>query len=133
MSEECKSVSFLTGAGVSVNAGIPDFRSKGGMYDTLQPDLLTASEKDRELMKEEPTHVVDKELFLRNQLPYLEMRRAMILDNKLKPTVAHFFAKVLHDKKKLRSIFTQNIDGLDYMTGVPENNIISVHGVGRVI
>lgn len=34
-SPECKSVAFLTGAGVSVSAGIPDFRSPGGMYDTL--------------------------------------------------------------------------------------------------
>jgi hypothetical protein len=37
-----KSVSMLTGAGVSVASGIPDFRSPGGMYDTLRPELLTA-------------------------------------------------------------------------------------------
>ena len=91
LSNKCVSVSFLTGAGVSVNAGIPDFRSKGGMYDTLQPDLLTASTEDKEAMKADPTHVVSKDLFTRNQLPYLEMRRPLILDNKLKPTVSHFF------------------------------------------
>ena len=51
LSDECVSVSFLTGAGVSVNAGIPDFRSKGGMYDTLQPDLLTASAEDKAAMR----------------------------------------------------------------------------------
>ena len=66
MSDECKNVSFLTGAGVSVNAGIPDFRSKGGMYDTLKPELLTASEDDRLCMKADPKHVVSFDLFSRN-------------------------------------------------------------------
>jgi NAD-dependent SIR2 family protein deacetylase len=43
-----KKVIVLTGAGVSVASGIPDFRSKGGMYDTLKPHLLTATPSQRE-------------------------------------------------------------------------------------
>ena len=43
-----KKVVVLTGAGVSVASGIPDFRSKGGLYDTLKPDLLTATPSQRE-------------------------------------------------------------------------------------
>ena len=43
-----KKVIVLTGAGVSVSSGIPDFRSKGGLYDTLKPDLLTATPSQRE-------------------------------------------------------------------------------------
>ena len=61
------------------------------------------------------------------------MRRPLILDNVLKPTVSHYFAKIIHDKGKLKSIFTQNIDGIDYMTGVPHDDIISVHGALKVI
>jgi NAD-dependent SIR2 family protein deacetylase len=37
-SDACRRVVVLTGAGVSVAAGIPDFRSPGGMYETLRPE-----------------------------------------------------------------------------------------------
>ena len=47
LSHECRSIFVLTGAGVSVASGIPDFRSPGGMYDTLQPRLLTYESKPR--------------------------------------------------------------------------------------
>ena len=61
------------------------------------------------------------------------MRRPLILENKLKPTVTHFFQRILHDKGKLRSIFTQNIDGIDYLCGIPDCNILPVHGALKVI
>ena len=67
----CESVAFLTGAGVSVAAGIPDFRSPGGLYDTLRPELLTASPQEQSFMAREPTAVVSWDLFRQNQLPYL--------------------------------------------------------------
>lgn len=45
----------------------------GGMYDTLRPELITATEKQRELMRRDPTYVVEKDMFLANQFPYLEV------------------------------------------------------------
>ena len=72
-SDACKNVAFLTGAGVSVAAGIPDFRSAGGMYDTLRPELLTATPAQRQMMENEPTAVVSWDLFKSNQFPYLEV------------------------------------------------------------
>ena len=57
----------------------------------------------------------------------------MIIENCLKPTVSHFFARVLHDKGKLKSIFTQNIDGIDYLTGIPDKSILPVHGALKLI
>ena len=78
-SEACSSVCILTGAGVSVASGIPDFRSPGGMYDTLKPELLTATDQERAEMRANPTHVVSWQLFRDNQLPYLELRRPFML------------------------------------------------------
>ena len=78
-SDACQRVVVLTGAGVSCAAGIPDFRSPGGMYDTLRPELITASPQERAAMARDPTAVVLKDLFLKNQFPYHEVRRPFIL------------------------------------------------------
>eukprot|EP00759_Apiculatamorpha_spiralis_P016114 PhF_6_TR22501/c0_g1_i3/m.31904 len=124
-------IAFLTGAGVSVGAGIPDFRSPGGMYDTLQPQLLTASDEDRSHMKRDPTYVVSNSLFSHNQFPYLELRKPFILgiaDRKWKATAAHFFMQVCEEKGLLVRVYTQNIDGLDYQTDIPPAKLESVHG-----
>eukprot|EP00960_Hanusia_phi_P059728 764271-Hanusia_phi.AAC.5 len=135
-------VCALIGAGLSVSSGIPDFRSPGGMYDTLKPELLTASEAERRAMRADPTAVVSWEIFSRNQLPYLELRRPFMLGvlekedkskSAYKPTLGHFFFRVCHDKGLLGRLYTQNIDGLDYKTGIPNDKIVSVHGtLGRV-
>jgi len=135
-SGNCRNIVFLTGAGASVGAGIPDFRSPGGMYDTLRPELLTATEEQRKDMKHDPTYVVNKRLFVANQLCYLELRRPFILgiaERKWKATIAHWFIDLCNKKGLLRRLFTQNIDGLDFQTNVPENKIVGVHGtMGQV-
>ena len=151
LSEECKSICVLTGAGVSVASGIPDFRSPGGMYSTLNPDLLTASPYQRNLMKSDPTYVVTWDIFQNNQFPYMEVRKPFILgthDHKWKATITHRFFELLHvktmkttandndsddttcsNKSKLTRIYTQNIDGLQQQCkDIPKDRIINVHG-----
>lgn len=130
-SGRCKSIFFLTGAGVSTGAGIPDFRSPGGMYDSLRPELLTATEAQRKKMSRDPVHVVTKEMFLQNQFPYMEVRRPFILGTQKqewKATVSHWFMKFVEEEQLLDRVFTQNIDGLDYQTGISRDRVTNVHG-----
>ena len=123
-------VVFLTGAGCSTACGIPDFRSLGGMHDTLKPELLTASLKEQNAMRREPTQVVSWNLFRQNPLPYLELRRSFILDQGLyKPSLAHTFMGLCDDECILLRTYTHNIDGLEFQ--VPKLSalrIIPVHG-----
>ena len=141
LSPECKSIGMLTGAGVSVASGIPDFRSLGGMYDTLKPELITCnSEYERNLLKMDPTYVVSWDIFQTNPFPYLEVRRPFILgtrNHQWKATIAHQFAELLHtqtkqdnnNNNKLTRIYTQNIDGLDRQCdGLPDDKMVNVHG-----
>eukprot|EP00977_Amphora_coffeiformis_P013278 scaffold3421_cov181-Amphora_coffeaeformis.AAC.18 len=133
LSDDCKSIAILTGAGVSVASGIPDFRSPGGMYDTLRPELITCSDKERRLMSLDPTYVVSWDIFSQNAFPYLEVRRPFILgtaEQKWKATLAHQFTELLHAKTdKLTRVYTQNIDGLDgQCTDLPSEKIVPVHG-----
>jgi NAD-dependent deacetylase sirtuin 2 len=110
-----KNVAFLCGAGVSTSSGIPDFRSAGGLYDTLRPELLTASPSQRQALMDDPTMVVNYALFKENQLPYLEVRRPFILgaiEQRWKATLTHFFMQVVHDKKILKRVYTQNIGNI---------------------
>src|SRR5210317_2051160 len=76
----CQSICVLAGAGMSVSSGIPDFRSAGvGLYDTIRPELLTASELEQAIIEDDPTLALDKGMFLRNPLPMLELKRDFIL------------------------------------------------------
>jgi len=113
------------------------------MYDTLRPELLTATEAQRADMARDPVEVVTWDLFKENQLPYLEVRRPFMLGvlgdqntggEVYRPTLAHFVMRVAHDKRLLRRVYTQNIDGLDFKTGIPHHLLVPVHGsLGRVV
>lgn len=124
-------IGVLTGAGISTASGIPDFRSQGGLYSSLRPELLTASTQEKDYLRREPTGVVDIRLFSRNQFPYLEVRRPFILgtgENLWKPTAAHAFIAMLHRKSLLRRHYDQNIDGLSHQLGIPKPLVVNVHG-----
>ena len=75
--------------------------------------------------------MVSFDLFRKTSLPYLEVRRPFILgtaEKRWRATLSHFFIQLLHDKNLLTRLYTQNIDGLDYQTDLPQSKIIPVHG-----
>jgi hypothetical protein len=104
-----KKIVVLTGAGVSVAAGIPDFRTPGtGLYDNLEKYNLP-----------HPTAVFDIGFYKRNPSPFV-MLASEIWPGRHLPTLTHAFLKVLDDKGLLLRNYTQNIDGLEVIAGVKE-------------
>eukprot|EP00736_Rhodelphis_marinus_P004972 Rmarinus@m.16498 len=115
-----QNVIVLTGAGISVAAGIPDFRSPGtGLYDNLQKYNLP-----------EPMSVFDIEYYRKNPEPFCKLAKELLPKN-LRPTPVHFFIRLLHEKGFLMRHVTQNIDGLDAAAGVPSFKTIEAHGSFR--
>ncbi|GKY93614.1 hypothetical protein MPSEU_000328800 [Mayamaea pseudoterrestris] len=134
LSDKCRRILILAGAGMSVASGIPDFRSSDGLYATMNPDLVTASLEHRRKMRVDPSSALDHHFFIENPLPCLELTRDFIIgtrEQKWKSTLAHRFVELLHRKlgDKLVRLYTQNIDGLeDQCVHLPRDKVIAVHG-----
>ncbi len=111
-----KNVVVMTGAGISVSAGIPDFRSERGLYARLGEYDLPYPQAIFELGyfrdKPEAFYKLAKDLY-----PGLYA-----------PTPTHYFIKLLHDRGMLRRCFTQNIDSLECATGLPKDKVVAAHG-----
>ena len=113
----CKNVIVMAGAGISVSAGIPDFRTPGsGLYDNLQKYQLPS-----------PTAVFDIEFFRENPSPFYMLARELF-PGQYRPTVTHHFIKLLHDKGLLLRCFSQNIDSLETEAGLPHEKLVAAHG-----
>jgi NAD-dependent deacetylase len=105
---------FFSGAGVSTESGIPDFRSSHGLYSqkfrrTLDPEQIIS----HTFLEEDPATFFD---FYRSKLIYPDA----------KPNAAHLAAAALEKQGKLEGVVTQNIDGLDEMAGT--TRVAELHG-----
>ncbi|RLF19805.1 MAG: NAD-dependent protein deacylase [Thermoprotei archaeon] len=99
----------LTGAGISTESGIPDFRGPQGLWKRVDPKIGTI-----EFFMEHPDE------FWRFQLDRLkEMMKA-------KPNRAHYALAELEKMGKLSAVITQNVDGLHLKAG--SKNVIEIHG-----
>jgi NAD-dependent deacetylase len=102
----------FTGAGISTESGIPDFRSPGGFWSNNQPiyfqDFLAWEEMRREAW--------------RRKLAFEESFKAA------QPNRGHRAIAHLVKQGKVTGIITQNIDGLHQRSGVPEEKVIELHG-----
>lgn len=122
-----KNVVVMTGAGMSTAAGIPDFRSPDkGLYTTLKKSY---PELNR------PEDIFDLSYYKETPEPFCKLCRELDLcgvgNANYKPTKAHYLSLLLAKKKILRRTYTQNIDGLDLVTGLPQELLVEAHGGGR--
>ena len=99
-----KHVIVMTGAGISTNAGIPDFRSESfGLYNRLQKYNLP-----------HPTAVFTLDYFRHDPRPFYDIAKELYpVLSSAKPTTAHYFIKLLDQKGVLLRHYTQNIDCLE--------------------
>ena len=114
---KCRNVIVMAGAGISVSAGIPDFRTPGtGLYDNLAKYDLP-----------DPTAVFNIEFFKNNPAPFYQLAKELF-PGQYQPTPTHNFIRLLHEHGLLRRCFTQNIDSLEAEAGVPKDKIVAAHG-----
>jgi len=112
MIAECKRGVVFTGAGISTESGIPDFRSPGGIWTKYQPinfqDFIASEEMRRESWRR-------------------KFATSEIMDQ-AKPNKGHLAIAKLVQMGKVASVITQNIDGLHQLSGVPDEHVIELHG-----
>src|SRR5579864_1859548 len=107
-----KRIVAFTGAGISTESGIPDFRSPGGIWTKYQPiyfdDFMASEEMRREAWRRK---FATEETVL-----------------KAEPNAGHRALARLVELGRMSAIITQNIDGLHQRSGVPEAKVIELHG-----
>ncbi len=111
-----KHIFFFTGAGISTSSGIPDFRSKNGLYNMVR-DL------NRDI--ENPELVFDISYFKKDPSLFYEVS-SLILNYDVVPTLSHRFIAHIEQLGKLSLLVTQNIDMLHTKAG--NKNVFECHG-----
>ncbi|KAL1472774.1 hypothetical protein MTO96_039117, partial [Rhipicephalus appendiculatus] len=95
-SGKCKNIIAMIGAGISTAAGIPDFRSpNSGIYSKLGKFNLPS-----------PEAIFEIGYFRRNPAPFFALAR-QLFPKDLKPTLSHYFLRLLHQKGLLLRLYTQ--------------------------
>lgn len=103
---------FFGGAGVSTESGIPDFRSVDGLYS--------------QSYQYPPETILSHSFFLKQTKEFYKFYREKMICLTAKPNITHNKLSILEQKKKLKAIITQNIDGLHQMSGSKE--VLELHG-----
>ena len=106
---------FFGGAGVSTESGIPDFRSKDGLYN--------------QKYKFPPEYMLSHDCFVDRTEDFFEFYRDKILAYEAKPNAAHRFLAQLEQAGRLGAVVTQNIDGLHDDAG--SKKVYELHGSVR--
>ena len=113
--DRAKKLVFFGGAGVSTESGIPDFRSKDGLYN--------------QKYKFPPEYMLSHDCFMERTADFYEFYRDKILAYDAKPNAAHLFLSRLEQAGRLSAVVTQNIDGLHQDAG--SKKVFELHGSVR--
>jgi NAD-dependent protein deacetylase/lipoamidase len=112
-----RAIVFFTGAGISTESGVPDFRSPGGVWTKYQPVLFQdflASESAR--------------------IQHWQLKKATYeLFKTVKPNIAHYAICQFEQRGRLLGLITQNIDGLHKLAGTSDQKLIELHGTDRLV
>eukprot|EP01039_Chlorochromonas_danica_P008613 gene8613-9492_t len=109
-------VSFMVGAGVSVAAGIPDFRSpQSGLYAQVKQMGLPC-----------PEDIFSIDYLVDDPQPFFTLAKRLLYD--VQPVQAHYFMKQCQDHRILHMVYTQNIDGLELIAGISMKKVLQAHG-----
>ncbi len=114
---EARSVAVLTGAGISTESGIPDFRGPDGVW-TKNPEA-------------ERTATIQHYVANRDHRVNSWANRAGSPMQTAEPNAGHLALAELECKGKLDTLVTQNIDGLHHDAGTSRERIIEIHGTVR--
>lgn len=115
-----KNIIVMTGAGISVSCGIPDFRSKTGIFQDI---------KKKYPKIEDPKDVFGIKLFKSEPHIFYDFMKQSpkLISDQLNPSFTHYFISYLQSKGLLRH-YTQNIDGLGAKAGIKNEKTIQAHG-----
>lgn len=105
-------IAVFTGAGVSTESGIPDFRSPGGVWSKMQPIMFQDFVRSREARREAWTRVFNRTAGWTGA----------------EPNAGHHALARLVRAGKVSHIVTQNVDNLHQDSGVPDDRVIELHG-----
>lgn len=110
--EKSNNIVFFGGAGVSTESGIPDFRSKDGLYN--------------QKYKYPPEEILSHTFFMNKTEEFYEFYKEKLNSLKYEPNITHIKLTELEKQGKLKAIITQNIDGLHQKAN--SKNVIELHG-----
>ena len=114
--DDSNNIVFFGGAGVSTESGIPDFRSKDGLYN----------QHDVRFDMYQPEYLLSHSCLVYEPRVYYEFHRQKMDTRNIEPNNAHKYLAALEKTGKLKAIVTQNIDGLHQKAG--SKVVYEIHG-----
>ncbi len=114
--EESENIIFFGGAGVSTESGVPDFRSKDGLYNRKNVGFEGYT----------PEYLLSHTCLAEEPEVFFEFYRQKMDTRNVEPNAAHRFLAELERRGKLKAVVTQNIDGLHQRAG--SKTVYEIHG-----